>query len=111
VAAQFIDFLMQTDEVLAMCDANGAVPGTKSAVQQSTLYRSQGPLALFAGQLMQGVSVPRPKTPAYPVITTEFQNAFQQIRNAGDVQQALDVAAQKIDQDILDNQGYPFLQQ
>jgi multiple sugar transport system substrate-binding protein len=68
-------------------------------------------LALFAGQLMQGVSVPRPKTPAYPVITTEFQNAFQQLRNAGDVKQALDVAAQKIDQDILDNQGYPFLQQ
>lgn len=111
VAAKFIDFLMQTDEVLAMCDANGAVPGTKSAVQQSTLYSRQGPLALFAGQLMQGVSVPRPKTPAYPVITTEFQNAFQQIRNGGDAKQALDVAAQKIDQDIRDNQGYPFLQQ
>jgi len=110
-AAQFIEFLMQTDEVLAMCDANGAVPGTKSAVQQSTLYSRQGPLALFAGQLMQGVSVPRPKTPAYPVITTEFQNAFQQIRNGGDAKQALDVAAQKIDQDIRDNQGYPFLQQ
>lgn len=111
VAAKFIDFLMQTDEVLAMCDANGAVPGTKSAVQQSTLYSRQGPLALFAGQLMQGVSVPRPKTPAYPVITTEFQNAFQQIRNGGDAKQALDVAAQKIDQDIRDNQGYPFLPQ
>ena len=109
-AAQFIEFLMQTDEVLAMCDANGAVPGTKSAVQQSTLYSRQGPLALFAGQLMQGVSVPRPKTPAYPVITTEFQNAFQQIRNGGDAKQALDVAAHKIDQDIRDNQGYPFLQ-
>ena len=110
VAAQFIEFLLQTDEVLAMCDANGAVPGTKTAVQQSTLYGRQGPLALFAGQLMQGVSVPRPKTPAYPVITTEFQNAFQQIRNGGDAKQALDHAAQKIDRDIRDNQGYPFLQ-
>ncbi len=109
-AAHFIDFLMQTEEVLAMCDANGAVPGTKSAVQQSRLYGSQGPLALFARQLMQGLSVPRPKTPAYPVITTEFQTVFQQIRNGGDVKQALDVAAQKIDQDIRDNQGYPFLQ-
>ncbi|MEN8763369.1 MAG: extracellular solute-binding protein [Thiogranum sp.] len=110
-AAQFIEFLMRADEVLAMCDANGGVPGTKSAVQQSTLYGGQGPLALFAGQLMQGVSVPRPKTPAYPVITTEFQHAFQQIRNGGDAKQALDVAAQKIDRDIRDNQGYPFLQQ
>jgi multiple sugar transport system substrate-binding protein len=111
VAAQFIEFLMRTDEVLAMCDANGAVPGIKSAVQQSTLYGGQGPLALFAAQLTHGVSVPRPKTPAYPVITTEFQNAFQQIRNGGDVQQALNAAAQKIDQDILDNQGYPFIEQ
>jgi multiple sugar transport system substrate-binding protein len=110
-AAQFIEFLMQADEVLAMCNANGAVPGTKSAVRQSVLYGRQGPLALFAAQLMQGVSVPRPKTPAYPVITTEFQNAFQQIRNGGDAKQALDVAAQKIDRDIRDNQGYPFLQQ
>jgi multiple sugar transport system substrate-binding protein len=102
---------MRTDEVLAMCDANGAVPGIKSAVQQSTLYGVQGPLALFAAQLTHGVSVPRPKTPAYPVITTEFQNAFQQIRNGGDAQQALNAAAQKIDQDIVDNQGYPFIEQ
>jgi len=27
------------------------------------------------------------------------------------VQQALNAAAQKIDQDILDNQGYPFIEQ
>ena len=110
IAAQFIEFLLQTDEVLAMCDANGAVPGTKTAVQQSALYGSEGPLALFAQQLLQGVSLPRPKTPAYPVITTEFQKAFQQIRDGVDVKQALDVAARKIDQDIRDNQGYPSLQ-
>jgi len=109
-AAQFITFIMQTDEVLAMSAANGAVPGTKSAVRESALYGKQGPLRLFADQLLQGVSIPRPKTPAYPVITTEFQNAFRQMRSGGDVEKALDVAAQKIDRDIRDNQGYPFLQ-
>lgn len=108
-AGQFIVFLLQTGEVLAMSNANGAVPGTKSAVQLSALYGKQGALHLFADQLINGFSVPRPKTPAYPVITTEFQNAFQQIRNGGNVKEALDVAARKIDQDLHDNQGYPFL--
>ena len=107
-AAQFLQFLLQAPEVLAMSDANGAVPGTRTAVRQSVLYGEHGPLRLFAHQLLQGVSVPRPKTPAYPVITTQFQSAFQQIRNSADVQQALDSAAQHIDQDIRDNHGYPF---
>jgi multiple sugar transport system substrate-binding protein len=111
LAARFISFIMQTDEVLAMCAANSAVPGTKTAVRRSTRYGEQGPLRLFAEQLIQGVSVPRPKTPAYPVITTEFQGAFRQIRSGGDVKQALDAAARQIDEDIRDNQGYPFVQQ
>ena len=109
VAARFIAFLMRTEEVLLMSKANGAVPGTKRAVEQSTLYGAEGPLALFARQLMEGRSVPRPKTPAYPVITTEFQKAFQLVRNGGDARQALDTAARRIDQDILDNSGYPLL--
>ena len=106
-AAQFLAFLLNVDEVLRMSDANGAVPGTRSAVERSQLYGDEGELRLFAEQLMQGVSTPRPKTPAYPVMTTAFQKAFQQIRNGADVKRALDQAAQRIDQDIKDNQGYP----
>ena len=108
-AGEFLRFLLNTDEVLAMSNANGAVPGTRSAVQHSTRYGAKGELHLFADQLLQGVSIPRPKTPAYPVITTAFQQAFQQIRNGANVKQALDRAAMKIDQDIRDNQGYPFM--
>jgi multiple sugar transport system substrate-binding protein len=106
-ATQFIAFLLNVDEVLRMSDANGAVPGTRSAVERSDLYGGDGDLRLFAEQLMQGVSIPRPKTPAYPEITTAFQKAIQQIRNGADVKQVLDQAAQRIDQDIKDNQGYP----
>ena len=106
-ASQFLQFLLQPAEVLVMSNANGAVPATRTAVRQSILYGKHGPLHLFADQLLQGVSVPRPKTPAYPVITTQFQSAFQQIRNGLDVQQTLDSAAQHIDQDIRDNHGYP----
>ncbi len=107
-AADLLRFLLSTPEVLAMSRANSAVPGTRSAIAESSLYGEDGPLRLFAEQLLDGVSVPRPKTPAYPVITTEFQGAFQQIRNNGDVREALDRAAARIDQDIRDNHGYPF---
>lgn len=107
-AAEFIVFLMSTPEILSMCEANGAVPGTKDAVKKSPLYNEKGFLHIFAKQLLQGIAVPRPKTPAYPVITNEFQKAFQHIRNNGDVKEALTEAALRIDQDILDNNGYPF---
>ncbi len=108
-AAEFLRFLLETKEVLAMSSTNGTIPGTHSALHLSKRYGKKGELRLFADQLLQGVAVPRPKTPAYPVITTEFQQAFQQIRHGADVKQVLDNAAQKIDQDIRDNQGYPFI--
>jgi multiple sugar transport system substrate-binding protein len=105
-AASFLKFLLQTDEVLAMADANGAVPATRSAITRSKLYRADGPLHLYVDQLTGGYAVPRPQTPAYPVITSAFQAAFMDIRNNGNVQAALDKAAAAIDQDIADNKGY-----
>jgi len=106
-AASFLAFLLETKEVLLMADANGAVPGTKEAVKQSDLYRKGGDLRLFSEQLVRGHAVPRPQTPAYPVITSAFQTAFHDIRNGADVQAALHAAVKLIDQDIIDNKGYP----
>ncbi|MEN8214612.1 MAG: extracellular solute-binding protein [Pseudomonadota bacterium] len=105
-AIKFLEFLLQPEEVLAMANANGAVPGTKTAIGRSMLYGEQGRLRLFAQQLLEGYSVTRPQTPAYPVITSAFQQAFLAIRNGGDIAAALDRAAAAIDQDIDDNQGY-----
>ena len=106
-AARFLEFLLQPDEVLAMASANGAVPATGQAIARSPLYGEKGPLHLFSRQLRDGFAVPRPQTPAYPVITSAFQQAFADIRNKGDVQAALNRATETIDQDIRDNQGYP----
>ena len=104
-AAEFLQFLLSTPEVLAMCAANGAVPATRSAVAASPLYRPEGPLHLFVQQLEKS-AVPRPRTPAYPVLTSAFQQLFQDIRHGGPVREALDRAVAIIDQDIVDNQGY-----
>jgi multiple sugar transport system substrate-binding protein len=108
-AMSFLEFLLQPQEVLAMANVNGAVPGTKQAIAQSQLYAPNGPLRLFAEQLLAGATVPRPQTPAYPVITSAFQEAFANIRNGLPVKTALDKATTTINLDLQDNQNYPNL--
>ena len=104
--AKFLQFLLQPDEVLRMAAANGAVPATQAAIAKSQHYGPAGPLRLFVDQLTQGYTVSRPRTPAYPVISSAFQQAVRDIRDGTDVQEALDKAAYVIDQDIIDNAGY-----
>ncbi len=59
-------------------------------------------------QLEGGVALERPVTPAYPVITSAFSDAIQNIVTGADVKEELDKAVETIDQDIEDNQGYPL---
>ena len=106
-AWRFLEFILQPDEILAMTEANGAVPATRTAISRSQLYRAGGPLHLYAEQLLAGYSVPRPQTPAYPIISSAFVQAFRDIQDGGDVQAALNRAVAAIDQDIHDNKGYP----
>jgi multiple sugar transport system substrate-binding protein len=106
-AWRFLAFLLQPGEVAAMAHANGAVPATRTAIARSPLYQAGGPLHLFARQLAEGYSVPRPQTPAYPIISSAFEQAFRDIQNGGEVQSALDRAVAVIDRDISDNMGYP----
>jgi len=104
-AMAFLKFLLTKNEVLAMSGANGAVPATYSAIAGSDLYGPGGKLNLFVRQLQES-AVPRPVTPAYPVITSAFQEAFLDIKNGAGVKATLDKAVGIIDQDIRDNEGY-----
>ena len=107
-AYKFLEYLMEPDQILRMTNANGAVPSRKSAIAQSELYAEGGPLDIFVQQLQGGVALERPVTPAYPVITSAFAEAVNNIVSGADVQEELDKAVKKIDQDIQDNQGYPL---
>jgi multiple sugar transport system substrate-binding protein len=106
-AWEFLHFLISPAEILHMTNANGAVPARKSAIAQSSLYGEGGPLNIFVQQLEGGVALERPVTPAYPVITSAFSEAVQNIVAGADVKTELDKAVEKIGQDIQDNQGYP----
>lgn len=115
-AAAFLDFLAGDEQVAAMTDANAAPPATTSVLESSELYGADGPLAIFAESL-QGtcgdatpsadcVAVPRPITPAYPVISQQFSEAFFGAYEGGNAQDLLDSAARTIDLDFQDNDGY-----
>lgn len=117
-AGIFLDFLMGDGPVKEMTDANGAPPATKTATELSEFYKPGGPLQLYADQLAATcgagdveltpscVTVPRPVSPAWPVINEQFSKAWWDAFNGADPQQALDAAAAAIDQDIVDNDGY-----
>lgn len=107
-AWKLMEHLVSTEEVVNMTNGNGAVPSRKSALAQSKLYGEGGPLNLLFKQLDAGLSVPRPITPAYPVISQAFGEAVQNIVSGADVKEQLDNAVKKIDMDIEDNQGYPM---
>ena len=107
-AMAFIQFLMKPEEVLRTVNQNGAVPATFSATAQSDLFKKGGRLSVFAEQLGRAdIATPRPITPAYPVITSAFYTAIDNIIKGGDVQTELDAAADKIDKDLKDNNYYP----
>jgi multiple sugar transport system substrate-binding protein len=103
----FLEYIIQPEEILRMTNANGAVPARVSAIEQSELYGEGGELNIFVQQLREGWAIPRPATPAYPVITSAFSEAVDNIVAGADVQEELNAAVEKIDQDIEDNQGYP----
>jgi multiple sugar transport system substrate-binding protein len=107
-AYQFLEFITTPEEILHMTNANGAVPARLSAIAQSDLFGEGGILNIFVQQLEGGVALERPVTPAYPVITSAVDEAILNIVAGGDVQAELDKAVETIDQDILDNEGYPL---
>ncbi|MEJ2148876.1 MAG: sugar ABC transporter substrate-binding protein [Chloroflexota bacterium] len=101
-----LDFMLQPEQILIMTNANGAVPARSSAIANSELYAEGGLLRLFVQQLEGGYAVPRPITPAYPTITTAFQEAFDNIKDGSNVQDELDGAVDQIDSDLEENNFY-----
>jgi multiple sugar transport system substrate-binding protein len=103
---KLLEFLLTDDEILPLTNRNGAVPGTKTSVAKSDLYKEGGALRLFVDQL-NTIAVPRPAHPAYPTITSAFAQVVADVIDGADPAASLKEAAATIDQDIDDNQGYP----
>lgn len=108
-AMAVIEYMVSDDAVLAVTAANGAVPGTKSAIAKSPNHAEGGPLELYVTQLngAPDIAMPRALTPAYPTLTQTFSSLLDDIMNGADVKSVLDDAVGTIDADIEANEGYP----
>jgi multiple sugar transport system substrate-binding protein len=106
-AAEWIRFVLSPEEISAMTDANAAVPARTSVAEASPLYGPAGPLRPLLDALRDGWAVPRPRTPAYPFVTSAFQEVVEAARNGDDVAAAVSEAVRLIDREIADNRGYP----
>ncbi len=101
-----LDYILQPDKIVRWTDIHPGVPARKSALARSELYQPGGPLNVYVQQIEAGWAVPRPLTPAYATITKVFAEAVDNIIKGADVQAELSKAAEKIDQDIQDHNGY-----
>ncbi|KAB2350093.1 type 2 periplasmic-binding domain-containing protein [Actinomadura rudentiformis] len=114
-AGAFLDHLLGDGPVTQMTTANGAIPGTRTALAASKLYKPGGPLALYSAQLDKPCGdnadrscavVTRPLTAGYPVVSKQFAAALNEIYKGADPQAQLTKAAKAIDTDFADNDGY-----
>jgi len=115
-AGNFLNYLTSDKIVGEYTNADGAPPATKTALAASSLYKQGGPLYLFTQALNAScgtgalttscVSVPRPVTPAYPVISQQFGTVIENALKGQNVQTLLDNAVTAIDQAYSDNDNY-----
>ena len=105
-AADLIEALMSPETIQGMYEAGIYPSGRVSALAQTPEYDEGGDLRLYQEQLDQ-IAVERPVHPGYPVISSAFSQAFEDVLDGEDPQTALDAAAREVDLDIEDNAGYP----
>ena len=104
-ANEFINFMLQDKYYAAFSDAIGLIPPTEMAAGMSEKYRPGGPLEVFF-ELSEAQATLRAVTPGYVVASKEFEKAMADISNGANVADALDAAADAIDADVAQNNGY-----
>lgn len=106
-AWQFIEHVMQPENIALMSETTGLVPTTAAAADLTENYKEGGPFRVFY-EMSDRFALLRPSTPGYLRISSEFEQAGLKIRDGGSVQDALDDAVDAIDQDIADNKNFGF---
>ncbi len=104
-ASAFIEFAIQDKYLSAFSKGIGLIPPTEAASAMTPNYSPGGPLEVFYG-LSNAQATLRAVTPAYVVGGKVFEKAMADIANGADVADTLDAAADEIDADIDQNNGY-----
>jgi multiple sugar transport system substrate-binding protein len=106
-AFDFVKSTMSPENVALMSKKSSLIPTTDDAAAMTDLYKEGGKFRPFY-EMAKAFALVRPQTPGYLTISSQFEQAALKIRDGGDVQNALDDAVDKINQDIKDNGNYGF---
>lgn len=102
-----IDFLTDAYASKTLADSESAIPASRVVFEADPQYRPGGDRFLFIQDLNDPrVAVPRPQTPAYLVARNQFSIAFGDVISGRSVQNALDRAAARVQQDIAASGNY-----
>jgi multiple sugar transport system substrate-binding protein len=106
-AKDFLEYLISMEEITAFSDVTGFMPTSAAAADASKVYRP-GAWGRTFFELAKAYAVTRPPTPAYPTISSAFEEAIKDVRDGVDSADALDRAVEKIQQDLQRNHNYGF---
>jgi multiple sugar transport system substrate-binding protein len=106
-AREYLEFSLQPEYVAAFADRINLIPSMPEATELTENFAEGSDLEIF-NEFVERFVLVRPETPAYLVISNEFEKAAMDIMNGADVQNALDMAVDAIDRDIETNNGYGY---
>lgn len=104
-AGKLLSYMMTQEQYIDDLVKIGLYPALGKVKERAPDYSDPKRMKLAYEQ--SACAVARPPHPAYPVITLEFANGFEDILNGADIKATLDKEAKAIDEDIADNDGYP----
>ncbi|HET9655314.1 MAG TPA: extracellular solute-binding protein [Kineosporiaceae bacterium] len=103
-----IDYLTGPEAAKALADAESAIPAVKADLAADPVYQPGGQRYLYVQNLNDPkVARPRPATPVYLAARDQFSLAFGNIVQGLGIGNALQVAVDRIAQDVRLNRGYP----
>lgn len=103
--AEFIKFALGGNYQNEINSVNGSMPMLKTALETTDALKEDGPLYLYAQQLMGGRYAVRPMSPAFPTYQSEVGTAVFDILAGADIRETLDNAAASIDK-VIEENGY-----
>lgn len=104
-ARAYLEFALTSEYVAEFSEQGGLVPAMEEALPLVPAYAEGGEFAVFF-DWANDFGLIRPPTPAYLVMSSEFEKAAQDILDGADVQGALDAAVDGIQQDFDQNNNY-----
>ncbi|MFW5986397.1 MAG: sugar ABC transporter substrate-binding protein [Halanaerobiales bacterium] len=95
-AWEFIKFFQSPEVIGEWCELESRIPARSDVVSESATWSEDRIMQVFSEQLKYALG--RPKHPEYPKISSEVQNAVQKALTGDDVEEALNKAAENIDE-------------